>query len=237
MLTPTGGPAARSVPWAHGVRIRPALALCLLLSLAAHVALLALSRGSSVRPGDGAASRRGSTLTVTVRVEPEATLARHVQEARPAAPDAPDTNAASLAPRPPKVPALTLSSEPVAASAADKVTAATMTDGGVEYLPRGLLSVVPIAEGPVAIPYPRDGPAQGRFTTVLALFIDEDGIVRRVRVDGPSLPPALDAAAREAFLAARWQPGQFEGRVVKSLIHVEVSFESGPAALTGHPLE
>jgi hypothetical protein len=73
---------------------------------------------------------------------------------------------------------------------------------------------------------------------VLALFIDESGTVRRVRLDGPLLPPALDTAARDAFLNARWQPGRVDGgRLVKSLIRVEVTFESGQATQTSRPLD
>jgi outer membrane biosynthesis protein TonB len=123
------------------------------------------------------------------------------------------------------------------AEVASAVQVVTTTDGGIEYVPRALLSTVPQPTKPLAIPYPREGPAEGQYTTVLALFIDESGAVRRVRLDGPMLPPALDAAARNAFLNARWQPGQVDGRLVKSLIRVEVVFESGRAMQTSRPLD
>jgi len=220
--------AAPSAPWADGMRLKPALVLSLLLSMAAHGALLALSRGGSLHPGDGTASRRGSALAMSVRVEPAATPAQPAVTARPEVPGQEHANVAPPNPSPRGARAEAASSELAATPTVATVAPATIADGGVEYLPRGLLSVVPVPRGPVAIPYPRDGPARGRFSTVLALFIDEGGVVRRVRVDGPALPPALDAAAREAFLAARWQPGEFEGRVVKSLIRVEVNFESDP---------
>jgi hypothetical protein len=116
-------------------------------------------------------------------------------------------------------------------------TTTTTTDGGVVYVPRALLSEVPEPTQPLYIPYPLDAPLGGPFTTVLALFIDESGTVRRVRLDGALLPPALDAAARDAFLNARWQPGRLDGRLVKSLIRVEVTFESGQATQTSRPLD
>jgi protein TonB len=213
------------------MRFKPVLVLSLLLSMAAHGVLLALSRGGSLHPGDTSATRRGLVVAMSVRVEPAATPAQPAGTARPEVPSQADANVASPSPSPRGAHAETASNELPASSAPATVAPVDTTDGGVEYMPRGLLSVVPVARGPVAIPYPRDGPAKGRFSTVLALFIDEGGLVRRVRVDGPDLPPALDAAAREAFLAVRWTPGEFEGRVVKSLIRVEVNFESDPVAV------
>jgi hypothetical protein len=120
---------------------------------------------------------------------------------------------------------------------ARNATTAAIPDRIVEYVPRAMLTVVPEPTQPVSISYPRDGPAEGHFKALLALFIDEQGVVQRVRSDGAALPPALEAAARDTFLNARWKPGQMGGRVVGSLIQVEVIFESGYVTQTSRPLD
>ncbi len=89
-----------------------------------------------------------------------------------------------------------------------------------------MLSVAPVPVSVVVIPFPEvEGPAE-RYVTRLLLFIDEFGKVVRVRVDGPSLPQALEEAARNAFLNARFSPGQVDGLAVRSRIRVEVTFEA-----------
>ncbi len=102
-------------------------------------------------------------------------------------------------------------------------------DADDSYLPRSMLSVAPSPTGPVVIDYPAFDGEQARYVSELSLFIDTSGRVLRVRVEGKALPQALEEAARSAFLGARFQPGQQEGRAVRSRIRVEVSFDtSGP---------
>lgn len=103
-------------------------------------------------------------------------------------------------------------------------------DGG--YVPRPLLSVAPVATAPVVIAPPPATAEVGRHVGVLALYIDEQGRVRRIEAEPPLLPPALERAAREAFAAARFTPGEVDAHVVKSRIRVEVTFDAGslPAA-------
>ena len=97
------------------------------------------------------------------------------------------------------------------------------------YVPRRMLSVAPSPIGPVVIDYPAIRAARDRYVSELSLFIDESGRVSRVRVDGQALPREFEEAARSAFLGVRFQPGQLEGRVVRSRIRVEVSFDTvGP---------
>lgn len=102
------------------------------------------------------------------------------------------------------------------------------------YFPRSQLVAAPAALDPVIIDYPRfDGDA-GRYVAELSLFIDETGRVARVRVDSGSLPPALEDAARRAFMQARFRPGETtEHGAVKSRIRIEVSFESGQRPPSG----
>jgi hypothetical protein len=77
----------------------------------------------------------------------------------------------------------------------------------------------------VEIEYPQGAPA-GNFRAALLLFIDETGQVRRVRARGAGLPADLEAAARSAFYATRFAPGEIDGQAVKSLYPVEVSFSA-----------
>lgn len=95
------------------------------------------------------------------------------------------------------------------------------------YLPRSRLSVPPLLRSQVALLWPEGGETQsGHFRAVLALFIDELGVVQKVRVEGNGLPPALEAVARESFLGASFVPGELQGQAVKSLIRVEVRFDA-----------
>ena len=104
----------------------------------------------------------------------------------------------------------------------------TASTGQDEYLPRPLLTVVPVAQTPVIIASPPGEPALGKLTGILSLFIDEDGSVHHIAADEPLLPPAFDMAAREAFMGARFKPGELDGRVVKSRLRVEVVFDDTP---------
>lgn len=99
------------------------------------------------------------------------------------------------------------------------------------YLPRPRLTVPPALQGSVLLSWPpHDAPPAGRYAGVLSLFIDEFGVVQRVRVDDGELPAALQEQARTVFLGAQFSPGQLQGQVVKSRIRVEVSFEANPVA-------
>jgi hypothetical protein len=94
-----------------------------------------------------------------------------------------------------------------------------------EYLPRQRLTRAPRAQQLIDIPFPPGVPTPGRYKAVLALYIDETGTVRRVKVADADLPGAYEEAARNAFQSASFVPGELKGRAVKSLIHIEVVFE------------
>ena len=92
-----------------------------------------------------------------------------------------------------------------------------------------LLSVAPVAQTPVLLTAPPGETEIARPAGVLALYIDEEGAVRQVTADPDSaLPPAYEQAARQAFMAARFAPGEVDGVAVKSRIHVEVVFDNTP---------
>lgn len=95
-----------------------------------------------------------------------------------------------------------------------------------EYLPRDLLSVAPAAQTSIIIPYPPEVAGTGRYAGIFALFIDELGEVRGVRMEDQRLPPAMEQAVRQIFLQTRFAPGQRDGRDVKSRIRVEIVFDT-----------
>jgi hypothetical protein len=95
------------------------------------------------------------------------------------------------------------------------------------YWPRKWLDEVPQAFDPVDLPYP-DGAPLGRFSAVYTLFIDADGRVHQLRSESTPLPLPLDAAARQAFLGARFSPGVAQGVAVRSRIRIEIAYEAAP---------
>jgi hypothetical protein len=98
--------------------------------------------------------------------------------------------------------------------------------GEDDFFGRQSLDVPPVPVAPVLIEYPAAGENAGTHASELTLFIDEAGNVVRVRVDG-QLPPAMEAAARSAFMGARFAPGHVDGLAVRSKIRIEVLFEEG----------
>ena len=61
---------------------------------------------------------------------------------------------------------------------------------------------------------------------VLRLYIDETGAVDAVAAESADRTGAFEAAAREAFAAARFLPGIKDGVPVKALVRLEVLFGS-----------
>ena len=61
---------------------------------------------------------------------------------------------------------------------------------------------------------------------VLRLYIDEHGSVDAVAAESADRSGEFEAAAREAFAAARFLPGIKDGVPVKALVRVEVLFGS-----------
>jgi len=97
------------------------------------------------------------------------------------------------------------------------------------FLPRTALTLAPAASMPVLLDFP-SGVADGHYTTELTLFIDETGQVRKVRMDGPALPDALESLARQAFLNTHFSPGEVQGRAVRARIRIVLEFSSDPQA-------
>lgn len=98
--------------------------------------------------------------------------------------------------------------------------------GSLQYLPRHMLTVPPRPESTVIIPYPPEVPGAGHHTGRLALYIDEYGTVRRVEPLDQALQPAMLNAARSAFMASTFYPGELNGAPARSRIELEVSFDA-----------
>lgn len=240
----------------HGRRLsaeaRRMLPWCVALSGTLHVLLLT-ALVSVPRPG-GHAGPGGRQSARIVRVRLAASdVAPIVAAAQPASavvapgsvPPVPASGASMAADTP-----LVATRRPWLPEPASSASAAALVRGAAEagatenaagevgtaladgYVPRPQLSIAPEPVIPVVIATPPDtastGRLIGRYSGVLVLYIDEQGRVRRIEAEQPALPEAMERAAREAFLGARFLPGQVDGRVVKSRIRIEVVFDDGP---------
>lgn len=142
-----------------------------------------------------------------------------------------ETQAKMPAPAPAPAPADALADAPPSYDAAGpSAEASTDSDAFTGYARRHMLDRGPQPLGIVQIGYP-PGVAPGQIHRGrLTLFIDEAGAVRKVMVvaahgAADALPPPFVEAAREAFLLARFAPGERLGVAVKSRIDIEVSFD------------
>ena len=163
------------------------------------------------------------TVAAALASAPAAGLATALEPATVTAPTAlvaPAASADTLPPAPldqaPSTPAATPAATAAATSPAD------------DYLPRELLTQPPVASGLIVVPYPAELPSGSRHSLTLMLYVDEAGVVRRVRTEGSAPAQAMVIAAHQTFLRARFAPGQIDGRAVKSLMEVEVTFDSTP---------
>lgn len=103
-------------------------------------------------------------------------------------------------------------------------------DPDADYLPSRLLTRGPAPQQSIDLFYPELAPS-GHFRAVLTLFIDDQGVVRRVRIDeaGDSgLPAALEETARQTFLRSPFAPGELDGRPMRSQLRIEVEFATEP---------
>jgi protein TonB len=105
-------------------------------------------------------------------------------------------------------------------------SAAEAGNGDFDYVPRQYLSTVPSPVTDVQVPFPEGLKGEFSRRVQLSLFIDERGVVQRVRIDESSGETALEDAARDTFRQTRFTPGHIYGKPVRSLIRVEVDFEA-----------
>lgn len=128
------------------------------------------------------------------------------------------------------------SSQPTPRTAKNSTTLAPPTAAATAatpdvYLPRRALSAPPLPQGIIDIAFPPGLSTPGQHEVTLAIYIDENGHVREVEPLGQGFRQDLFEAARQAFLAARFRPGEVNGRAVKSFIRVTVASEESPAVM------
>lgn len=232
-------PARAPHGWRLSAEARWMLPGCIALSVAAHALLLIGMAPPGPRPGGlpHAASRVARPASVRIVSEPQASgIAASAIAPAPQASGVPQVPAggssAASAPAQASSAGVRLSPAVLASttlSAGEPAAPADAVDGG--YIPRPFLSIAPNALAPVDIPTSPETAVPGRHVGVLALYIDELGRVRRIEAEQPALPEAMERAAREAFMAARFSPGQVDGHVVRSRIRVEVVFDGESAPI------
>ena len=204
--------------------------------VAAHALLLAWPRHAPVASGAPATQAHSVQVRLVERSRPDASaeiapaaridaaparVARTESAALPLTEPLPQSTTAPISRDVPVVPPV-----PPAAAWLGLALPGVPTEDD-QFFARSLLAVPPAPLQPVLIDYPPFAGDAGRYVSELSLFIDETGTVVKVRVDGDPLPPLLEAAARHAFLHARFRPGEApELGVVKSRIRVEVTFDS-----------
>jgi hypothetical protein len=95
-----------------------------------------------------------------------------------------------------------------------------------DYLPRDRLTRGPMPQQSIDLVYPDLAPF-GQFRTVITLFIDDQGVVQRVRfdeADATGLPPILEEATRQTFLRSPFTPGEIDGQPIRSRVRIEVAY-------------
>lgn len=205
------------------------LAPCLVTVVAAHATLLALPVRPAAASGATALQVRmieavpQRETPVVSLVESGPTLAPIVARKAQVVPQQTPAQAAQQSPADTPTP-----NSPVPVIAPSGWALGGVADDDDLYLTRSLLTVAPAPLAPVLIRYPDLAGVDGRYIGELTLFIDETGTVVRVRCEDNALPPALEEAARNAFMSVRFQPGELADHgAVKSRIRVEVVFEGG----------
>lgn len=95
-----------------------------------------------------------------------------------------------------------------------------------KYYPALEVDVHPAALQAILPVYPEDA-ARANMTgnVVLVLLLDESGKVRELSVEEANPSGVFEQSALDAFRNARFSPAQRNGRVVKSRMHIKVSYE------------
>lgn len=212
------------------------LAPCLVAVVAAHATLLALP----VRPAAASGATTLQVRMIEASQEREAPVVSTVESGPPLAPtvareaQVPPQQTPAQAAQQPSADTPTPNSPPAPVIAPSGWALGGVANDDDLYLTRSLLTVAPAPLAPVLIRYPDFAGVDGRYIGELTLFIDETGTVVRVRCEDKALPPALEEAARNAFMSVRFQPGELADHgAVKSRIRVEVVFEGGAPLLIG----
>jgi hypothetical protein len=204
-------PVTQALALARGVSLarRERLGWCVLIVICAHTLML------------------GSAWRIGVPVPTVSSPARLVQVRQVVVADAPKpaVSPAAIVERGEQArPAAVVRS--ATAGETDSIPGQTLLDADSIYVPRKLLTTAPKPSAPVVIDYPAFDGESDQYTALFDLFIDDLGGVVRVVTATPELPGILSNAVREAFLAARFSPGEVDGHPVRSRMRIEVTFDS-----------
>jgi hypothetical protein len=78
----------------------------------------------------------------------------------------------------------------------------------------------------VEVAFPEDVTGLVNLQLQATLFIDEHGVVQRIRIDTPGVHPSFEDAVRKNFGVTRFTPGEVHGQAVRSQLRVEVDFRA-----------
>lgn len=200
------------------------------LALLAHGLLLTQVQGGH------AGSRGGPVQDFQVRwiaAPPRAAEARPAEPApaamAPVAAPLAESVPAILAPAPAVEPPLQREARPAPPSPpapAAREEGDALVPGEAPYLPRKLLTVAPVAPIDLDVPFPANVTGVVDLQVEVALFIDETGLVRRVQLESPDVPPEFARAISETFAGARFKPGELERKPVRSRIKLQLEFHA-----------
>lgn len=140
----------------------------------------------------------------------------------PATPPAPEPKAAR--PEPPAKPAPLAPDE----GSGDAAGISLPFVADPTYYPAGQLDVFPSPLAPIKLDYPEQAARDntgGRL--LLLLLIDELGVVDDVAVVEAEPPGIFEEVARAVLRATRFSPARKDGRVVKSRVLIQVSYDPG----------
>lgn len=208
-----------------------ALAMCMTGSVVLHLGLLSISPASVPgSAGMGAGAGVDRTASVQVRTAPASTATTLAASTPPSGvttqPTASEAAPASVPASPAAAPALTAVADGLDPEQLPPTGAGPADAADQAYWPRSLLTRPPTPQQSIDLFYPAQAPS-GRFRAVLTLFIDEQGVVQRVRIDeadDSGLPPVLEDAARQTFLRSSFTPGEINGRPIRSQLRIEVEY-------------
>ncbi|MEW6589872.1 MAG: TonB family protein [Pseudomonadota bacterium] len=197
------------------------------ISLALHGALIALIQvAPPASPGNGYTieARLVDAQPAPLPLQPAEPLA----EAEPVVP-APAVDLPVPAAALPTLPAEPRPAEPAAADPAPAGGLAAAVD--LTYYPARELDVQPRALHAISPEYPAEADRQRQSGTVrLQLKLEADGRVVDASVVDATPPGVFEDSALRAFRAARFAPARKDGRPVRALILIEVSYDIEPPA-------
>lgn len=117
--------------------------------------------------------------------------------------------------------------QPSMRSATDGRDIARLADSGNEgfedYIDARRVTLRPALTSVVSLPEPSSDQKAGRAT--FTLFISTLGRAEHVRVEASNLPANIELETKQAFLSARYRPGEIDGRPVNTRLEVEIVLE------------